>query len=112
MKYETLENMEQVKNLQVGDVFPVLDQGDYIDGRFDAMLLERDEEGTMILLGDKGICGRNWTQWMVPFEEVIAYAGRFAIDNYQEGIIIERFDSETFEGRKLIKKYGEARLVK
>ena len=38
MIYKTLENIEQVKNAQVGDVLPILNQGDWFDGRMMSMV--------------------------------------------------------------------------
>jgi hypothetical protein len=49
MRIKSLENIEQVKNLQEGDVFPVLNQGDWIDGRMLAMVEKKNENNIQFI---------------------------------------------------------------
>jgi hypothetical protein len=45
MKIKSLENIEQVKNAQIGDVLPILNQGDWVDGRMMGMVEKKNGEG-------------------------------------------------------------------
>jgi hypothetical protein len=43
MIIKSLENIEQVENLQIGDIFPILDQADWIDGRMIGMIEKKEQ---------------------------------------------------------------------
>ena len=49
MRLEKLENIDQIKNAQIGDIFPALNHMDYIDGKMDVMVEEiKGKEITLI----------------------------------------------------------------
>lgn len=109
MRITKLENIEQVTNLQVGDIIPMLDESSYIDGNFDGMLTEREED-TMIFLGRNPYEKDSWFRYLIPdvskngwINDII---GRYLFDGFNVAFI-ESIEENDPEHKEFIIKYRE-----
>jgi len=114
MKIQSLENIEQVNNLNVGDVFPALNQGDWIDGRMN-VLVEKKEGNEITFIGQH-VFSKNYLRFNIKditkergiVESIIIEDNckRFWFNQYSNtpNATAELIDNDS----PIIKKYQEA----
>jgi len=106
MIYEKLHSMDQVTRLKVRDIIPVLDEGDFIDGKGKAMLLER-ENNTMIFLVSNEI---DESYYRILIEDIESgtiepMTSRYHYDGFTKTIESAKInDKDVQEFRKVLRK--------
>ena len=89
MKYERLEKIEQVRDLKIGDVIPMLDRSSHIDGRMKGMLIDRTGNDMLFLTQNEM---EEWyCEWLICGADRrgnIDESGRYFFDGEGDGIVV------------------------
>ena len=107
MRIEKLVSMGQVRRIKMGDIIPMLDESNYIDGRFEGMLAEKEGD-TMIFLGRNPYDKRSWFRYLIPDVSKNGFVDMRINKYIFDGINvadIESVEENCSENKWFIKKY-------
>ena len=107
MRIERLISIGQVRRIKMGDIIPMLDESNYIDGRFEGMLIEREGD-TMIFLGRNPSEKDTWFKYLIPDVSKNGFVDILTNKYIFDGINVADLESveENYpENKWFIKKY-------
>ena len=113
MIHKTLENLDEVRNAKIGDIIPMFNNADYLDGRMDGMILENKNDKLILVV--KATPEEIYSR--IEIKDIKKEVGIFPFDFEGKTKFFITIDAESDpnilltslnENDSLIKKYQEA----